>query len=90
MLEERTPGEVAYDNEVVTGLRKGLSVEKGLRLVGDKYPDEGLRCDDETIKDIKAHYDYLMNHEDILEKLKRIEKVRDRDQFIPSKNGEEL
>jgi len=49
-----------------------------------------LNEDDETIKDIKTHYDYLMNHEDILEKLKRIEKASDRDQVIPSKNGEEL
>ena len=53
-------------------------------------PSEELNEDDETIKDIKAHYDYLMNHEDILEKLKRIEKASDRDQVIPSKNGEEL
>lgn len=75
-LKERTPGEVAYDNEVVTELRKGLSIEKALRLAGDKYPDEALQCDDETIKDIKVHYDYLMNHEDILEKLKRIEKAK--------------
>ena len=53
-------------------------------------PSEELNEDDETIKDIKAHHDYLMNYEDILEKLKRIEKASDRDQVIPSKNGEEL
>ena len=75
MLEERTPGEVAYDNEVVTTLRKGLSIERALKLAGDKYPGEALQWDDQTIKDIQAHYEYLMNHEDILEKLKRIAKA---------------
>ena len=74
MLEERTPGEVAYDNEVVTELRKGLSIEEALKLAREKHPGEALQWDDETIKDIKAHYEYLMNHEDILAKLKRFEK----------------
>ena len=75
MLEERSLGEVSYDNEVVTGLRKGLSIERALKLAGEKYPGEALQWEDETIKDIKAHYEYLMNHEDILAKLKRVDKV---------------
>ena len=69
MLGERTAGEVAYDNEVVIALRRGLSVKRALELVGEKYPDEALQWDDETINDIKAHYEYLMTHEDILAKL---------------------
>ena len=76
MLEERTPGELAYDNEVVTALRRGLSIEKALKLAGEKYPSEALQMDEETIKDIKAHYEYLLNHEDILAKLKRAEKAK--------------
>ena len=69
MLGERTAGEVAYDNEVVIGLRRGLSIKRALELAGEKYPEDALKWDDETINDIKAHYEYLMNHEDILAKL---------------------
>lgn len=69
MLKERTQGEVAYDCEVVAGLRRGLSISTTLDLANEKYPDEALQWDDDTIVDIKAHYEYLMNHEDILSKL---------------------
>jgi len=69
MLEERTAGEVAYDHEVVMALRRGLSITRALEVAGEKYPDEALKWDDETVNDIKAHYEYLMNHEDILAKL---------------------
>jgi hypothetical protein len=72
MLKERTPGEIAYDSEVVAGLRRGLSISKALELAGEKYPDEALQWDDHTIVDIKDHYQYLMNHEDILSKLKSL------------------
>jgi hypothetical protein len=74
MLEERTAGEVVYDNEVVTALRKGYSIKKALALAGEKYPDDALQWDDGTIDDIKAHYEYLMSHEDILAKLERLAK----------------
>ena len=69
MLEERTSGEVAYDSEVVIALRRGLSIKRALEVAGEKHPDEALKWDDGTINDIKAHYEYLMNHEDILAKL---------------------
>jgi hypothetical protein len=70
MLKERTPGEILYDSEVVGGLRRGLSILKALEMAKEKYPDEALQWDDNTIVDIKDHYEYLMNHEDILSKLK--------------------
>jgi hypothetical protein len=72
MLKERTPGEIAYDSEVVAGLRRGLSILKALELAKEKYPDEALQWDDNTIVDIQDHYEYLMNHEDILSKLKAL------------------
>ena len=50
-------------------LRRSLSIKKALKVVGEKYPDEALKWDDETVNDIKAHYEYLMSHEDILAKL---------------------
>jgi rubrerythrin len=70
MLKERTPGEIAYDSEVVAELRRGLSILKALELTKEKYPDEALQWDDDTLMDIKDHYEYLMNHEDILSKFK--------------------
>ena len=70
MLKDRSPGEIAYDSEVVAGLRRGLSIVKALELAKEKHPDEHLQWDDDTIVDIKDHYQYLMNHEDILSKLK--------------------
>jgi hypothetical protein len=72
MLKERAPGEIAYDSEVVAGLRRGLSILKALELAKEKYLDEALQWDDDTIVDIKNHYQYLMNHEDILSKLKSL------------------
>ena len=75
-LEERTPGEVAYDNEVVAGLRKGLAIKKALKLAKEKYPDEALQWDDQTIQDIKTHHEYLRDHEDILAKIKRVSKAK--------------
>jgi hypothetical protein len=72
MLKERTPGEIAYDSEVVAGLRKGLSISKALELAKEKYPDGALQWDEDTIADIKDHYQYLMNHEDALSKFKSL------------------
>ena len=74
MLGERTPGEVAYDNEVVVELRKGLSIKRALKLAGEKYPNEALHLNDETIQDIKVHYEYLRNHQEIIAKMKHISK----------------
>jgi hypothetical protein len=71
-LKERTPGEIAYDSAVVASLRRGLSIVNALELAKEKYPDEALQWDDDTIVDIKDHYQYLMNHEDILSKLKSL------------------
>jgi hypothetical protein len=69
MLEERSEGEAAYDGAVTAALRKGLSIEEALQVAAEKCPQETLRPTDETIKDIKAYYEYLKDHENILAKL---------------------
>ncbi|MCI0693842.1 hypothetical protein L0337_17775 [candidate division KSB1 bacterium] len=71
-LEERTADEVAYDNVIIQELRKGSSIKKALKIAAEKYPDEALQYDDETIGDIKAHYDYLLNHEAIKNRIKQL------------------
>jgi len=75
MLGERTPDEVAYDNAVLAGLRKGLSIRKALKRAGEKYPSEALSPNEETIYDIRAHYEYLRNHEDIIGKIKHMSMI---------------
>ena len=70
-LAERSPAEVAYDNEVLSGLRKGMSIQKALEIAARKYPDEALEADINTIGEVNDHYQYLKNHEDILAKLNK-------------------
>ena len=69
IIGERTPEEVAYDNEVIKQLRKGRNIKKALKMAGQKYPSEALHCDEETIGDIAAHYEYLTEHEEIIRRL---------------------
>ncbi len=69
-LEERTAGEVAYDNVIIQELRKGSSIKKALKIAAEKYPNEALQYDDDTIGDIESHYDYLLNHEAIKNRIK--------------------
>ena len=76
MLQERTPGEIAYDNVVVAGLRSGLAITKALELAREKYPNESLQWDENTIVEIKDHYEYLMKHEDILSKIESLSSKR--------------
>ena len=71
-LEERTSEEIAYDNAVLKELKKGRSIKKALKMAAKKYPNEALQYNDNTINDIEAHYDYLLNHELIKDKIKRI------------------
>lgn len=63
MLNERTENEVAYDNVVLEGLRKGGTIREALDFAARKYPEEALQYDDDNIDDLHAHYDYLLNHE---------------------------
>jgi len=69
-LEERTVDEVAYDNIIIEELRKGSSIKKALKIAAEKYPDEALQYDDDTIGDIESHYDYLLKHEAIKNRIK--------------------
>ena len=73
MLEERTPSEVEYDNKVIQGLRKGLPIKKALKHAGEKYPEQALQWDENTIADLKAHYEYLKTHEEIMARLRALQ-----------------
>lgn len=69
IIGERTPEEVAHDNEVIKQLRKGRNIKKALKMAARKYPSEALQWDEKSIGDIAVHYEYLMNHEEIMKKL---------------------
>lgn len=64
-LDERTTGEIAHDNIVLSELGKGSSIKKALDAAAEKYPEEALQYDDDNIGDIRIYYDYLLNHESI-------------------------
>jgi hypothetical protein len=69
IIGERTPEEVAHDNEVIKQLRKGRNIKKALKMAAQKSPAEPLHWDEETIGGIAAHYEYLTEHEKITSKL---------------------
>ena len=71
MLDQRTSGEIAYDSEVVAGLKNGLSIEQALKAAAEKNPNEALKWDNDTIESIRDHYEFLKNHEEILSLHKR-------------------
>ncbi len=71
-IQERTTDEIAYDEAVIKELKKGRSIKKALKEANKKYPDEALQYDKRSINDIAAHYDYLLNHEFIKNKIQQI------------------
>ncbi len=72
MLDERTPDEVAFDDEVIKALRNGSSIDRALEVAGERYPKEALSCDANNIEELRSHYDYLLNHEDIKSRIEQL------------------
>jgi hypothetical protein len=70
IIGERTSEEIRYDNEVIRYLRKGKGIKKAIAKANDKYPAEALVVTEEALADIQARYEYLLEHEEIMKKLK--------------------
>ncbi len=86
MLAQRTPGESAHDEAVLSGLRKGWPIKKALKRAAEKHPAEALQWTPETLEDIEGHYDWLLKHEEIMAKAKALgfkEEIR----FIPPRSN---
>ncbi len=66
IIGERTPAEIAHDDEVVAGLEMGLPIEAALANAAQKHPSEALQWDADSIGDIAAHYDYVKEHARIM------------------------
>jgi hypothetical protein len=69
IIGNRTQAEIRYDNEVLRWLRRGKNIEKAIDTANKKYPEEALKTDDSNIDNVVAHYDYLMQHDEIMRKL---------------------
>jgi phage shock protein A len=71
IIGERTAEEERYDREVLRWLERGKPIKKALAKANEKYPKEALRVEDTELADVQAHYEYLLNHERMMGKLKR-------------------
>lgn len=69
IIGDRSPGEIAYDDEIVAGLENGLQIADALKSANGKFPGEALQIDKSMLPDLKARYDYLAEHRKILERL---------------------
>ena len=69
IIGDRTKDEERYDKEVLRWLRKGKEIEKAVNKANRKYPKEALKVDKKNINDVAAHYDYLLEHDNIIRKI---------------------
>jgi hypothetical protein len=69
IVGERTPDEEKYDREVIRWLRRGKNINKAIAKANQKYPKKALQVNDDNLADVEAHYEYLADHEAIMEKL---------------------
>jgi hypothetical protein len=74
IVGERTPDEEKYDREVIRWLRRGKNINKAIAKANQKYPKEALQVNDDNLADVEAHYEYLAEHEAIMEKLDAVKK----------------
>jgi len=70
IIGDRTPDEERYDREVLRWMRKGKSVSKAIGKANQKFPKEALKVDDNNLTDVQSHYEFLANHELIMERLR--------------------
>ena len=74
IIGERTPDEQKYDREVIRWMRKGKTVAKAIAKANEKYPTEALQVDNDNSADVQAHYEYLAEHDAIMQKLDALKK----------------
>lgn len=72
IIGERTQDEIKYDNEVLRYLRRGKNITKAMAKANEKYPSEALAISEELLPDIQSRYEYLLEHEEIMKKMKML------------------
>jgi hypothetical protein len=71
IIGDRTPGEERYDREVIRWLEKGKPIKKAIAKANEKYPAEALVAEEESLPDLRARYEYLLEHKRIMQGLKQ-------------------
>ena len=71
IIGERTPAEEDYDREVLTWFARGVPIRIALDQANEKYPTEALVVEASMLPDLKSRYEYLLEHERIIRKLKK-------------------
>ena len=69
IIGDRTKEEERFDEEVLRWLRKGKGIKKAINKANRKYPKEALEVEHDNIDDVASHYDYLMEHDNIIRKI---------------------
>jgi hypothetical protein len=71
IIGDRTPDEERYDREVICWIEKGKPIKKAIAKANEKYPAEALDVEDALLHDLQVRYQYLLEHERIMRRLKR-------------------
>jgi hypothetical protein len=74
IIGERTPDEEKYDREVIRWIRRGKSIRKAIAKASEKYPTEASQINNDNLADVQAYYEYLAEHDGIMEKLEALKK----------------
>lgn len=69
IIGDRTPDEERYDSEVIKWLKKYGKIRKAINKANKKYPNEALKYDETNINDVASHYEYLLQHMEIVQKI---------------------
>jgi hypothetical protein len=71
-LFQRSVGEVAFDDIIVKCLQEGVDIRDAVATANSKYPSEALVIDDDNLDEVFLHYDYLVNHLEIKQKISEL------------------
>ena len=69
IIGNRSKDEERYDKEVLRWLRKGKNIRKAINKANKKYPSEALSIDESNVSEVADHYDYLLEHDNIIRKI---------------------
>ena len=69
ILGDRTDTEIEYDNTVVAFLAKGMDIQSAIDAANREHPEEALKPDLAHWGDLAARYNYLSQHQLMLQKM---------------------
>jgi hypothetical protein len=69
IIGDRSQAEIDYDNAVVAHLSSGMDIKNAIAAANQKYPDEALSPGAGDWSNMDARYQYIREHESILNRL---------------------